>query len=726
MNKHNDGLYIVLISVHGLIRGENLELGRDADTGGQTKYVVELARALASHPNVWRVDLATRQIFDDRVDRQYAAPLEPLAPRANVVRLPCGPRRYLRKELLWPYLDSFADQLLQHVRRIGRVPDVIHGHYADAGYVGMRAAGVLGVPLIFTGHSLGRVKRQRLMEQGMDAAAIEAQYHIGQRIAAEELALDSAALVVASTHQEAEEQYALYDNHHPRRSVVIPPGVDLTRFRPPRRNEPDPPIKAELTRFLQDSDKPMILALSRPDERKNIGTLVDAYAAQPRLREMANLVVVAGTREHIPDMEPGPRDVLTDLLMQVDSHDLYGAIAYPRQHESNDVPDLYRLAAKSRGVFVNPALTEPFGLTLIEAAASGLPVVATQDGGPRDILKFCKHGLLVDPLDTEAMATTLMEALSDRERWQRWSRNGVRGAANHYSWPGHVKSYLRAVRRVLSAQTPTSTPAVLPVRTRIPAMDRLLICDIDNTLLGDAEGLRELKARLREASRFTGFGVATGRRLESVLQVLMEWSMPVPDVLITAVGTEIHYGPDLEEDLSWRRQIDYRWKPEALRKAMRGLPGLRPQPPEDQRRYKISYFVDPVRAPHVEEILAHLRRLDLHANVVFSHQAYLDLLPLRASKGFAIRYLAGKWGLPLERLLVAGDSGNDEEMLCGNTLGVVVGNHSPELAHLRGRPRIYFAKARCAWGVLEGMEHYDFLGSIRIPEEENDEPCATA
>lgn len=724
MDKHNDGLYIVLISVHGLIRGENLELGRDADTGGQTKYVVELARALASHPDVGRVDLVTRRILDKRVDRQYAAPLEPLAPRANIVRLPCSPRRYLRKELLWPYLDNFADHLLQYVQRIGRIPSVIHGHYADAGYVGTRVAGVLGVPLIFTGHSLGRVKRQRLMEQGMNAAAIEKQYHIGRRVAAEESALDGAALVVASTYQEVEEQYALYDNHQPRRCVVIPPGVDLTRFRPPRRNEPDPPIKAELTRFLQNPDKPMILALSRPDGRKNIGALVQAYAAHPRLREMANLVVVAGTRDHIPDMEPGPRDVLTDLLMQVDSHDLYGMIAYPRQHEPNDVPDLYRLAAKSRGVFVNPALTEPFGLTLIEAAASGLPVVATQDGGPRDILKFCRHGLLVDPLDTEAMATALMEALSDRERWQRWSKNGVRGAANHYSWTGHVKSYLRAVRKVLDTQAPT--PAPLPVRNRIPAMDRLLICDIDNTLLGDAAGLRELQARLREAGDFTGFGVATGRRLESALRVLAEWAMPVPDVLITAVGTEIHYGPDLEEDSCWNRRIDYRWKPEALRKAMRGLPGLRLQPPEDQRRHKISYYVDPARAPRVEEILARLRGLGLHANVIFSHQAYLDLLPLRASKGFAIRYLAGKWGLPLERLLVAGDSGNDEEMLCGNTLGVVVGNHSPELAHLRGRPRIHFAQARYAWGILEGMEHYDFLGSIRIPEEEDDKQWATA
>ena len=65
-------LYIVLISVHGLIRGDNLELGRDADTGGQIKYVVELAQALAEHPAVGRVDLLTRRVVDDEISGDYA------------------------------------------------------------------------------------------------------------------------------------------------------------------------------------------------------------------------------------------------------------------------------------------------------------------------------------------------------------------------------------------------------------------------------------------------------------------------------------------------------------------------------------------------------------------------------------------------------------------------------------------------------------------------------
>lgn len=84
------------------------------------------------------------------------------------------------------------------------------------------------------------------------------------------------------------------------------------------------------------------------------------------------------------------------------------------------------------------------------------------------------------------------------------------------------------------------------------------------------------------------------------------------------------------------------------------------------------------------------------------------MLPVRASKGLAVRYLAYKWGLPLQSFLIAGDSGNDEEMLVGDTLGVVVGNHSPELESLRDREQIYFAKNTYALGILEGMKHYHF------------------
>ncbi len=712
-----EGLYILLISVHGLIRGHNLELGRDSDTGGQIKYVLESARALAEDPRVARVDLLTRQVLDPKVDPDYAEPMEEIAPKAFIVRLPCGPRRYLRKEVLWPYLDSFADHALAHIRAVGRVPDLVHGHYADGGYVGIRLSSLLEVPFVFTGHSLGQVKRQRLLEQGIKPEVIETQYKISQRIEAENQVLDHADIVIASTHQEVGQQYSLYDNYQPRRMVVIPPGIDLERFHPPGRGWKKPPIADEIARFLRDMSKPMILALSRPDPRKNIASLVRAFGENSQLRELANLVIFAGTRDDITTMEKGPRRVLSELMLLIDRYDLHGITAYPKHHEPHEVPDIYRLVARSKGVFVNPALTEPFGLTLLEATASGLPIIATSDGGPRDIIEYCKNGMLIDPLDSDRMGEVLVEALGNRRQWVRWSKAGLTGVKRHFSWQGHVNTYLREVGKVLRRSRRRKGPSA-PIKSRLPTSDRILVCDVDNTLIGDREALAQLLQLLAAYHGHIGFGVATGRRIESARKVLREWGVPTPDFFITAVGSEIHYGPKLVEDSGWRRHIDYRWEPAAVHAALEGLPGLRLQPKEAQRAFKVCYFIDPKRAPSLREIKRRLRKKDLHVNVIYSHQAFLDVLPVRASKGAALRYFADKWGIPVEHILVAGDSGNDEDMLGGETLGVVVGNHSSELERLRGGERIYFAKGTYAWGILEGIEHYDFLGSFRRVEDE--------
>jgi sucrose-phosphate synthase len=371
---------------------------------------------------------------------------------------------------------------------------------------------------------------------------------------------------------------------------------------------------------------------------------------------------------------------------------------------------VYRAAVRSHGVFVNPALTEPFGLTLIEAAASGLPVVATADGGPRDILANCRNGVLVDPLDRKAMRREILRVLTDRKRWRAWSRNGVRGARRVYSWRRHVDSYLGAVERVLERRR--HQPETAHKRSRLPRVDRLLVCDIDNTLLGDRLGVAELVRRLGSGPAQIGFAVATGRRIESARKVLKDWRVPAPDVLVTAVGTEIYYGPEAVPDQSWQRHIDYRWERERLLRCVRELPGLVPQAQTEQRRHKISFDLDLAKALPVREIRRHLRRHDLHANVVLSHGKHLDLLPLRASKGTAIRYLSIKWQLPPERMLIAGDSGNDEEMLRGDVLGVVVANHSAELEHLRDHTRLHFADKPYAWGVIEGLDYFDFLGEI--------------
>jgi sucrose-phosphate synthase len=690
-----------MLSPHGLIRGRELELGRDADTGGQTTYVVELARALAADPRVERVDLVTRRIEDPRVADDYAKREEEIVPGARIVRLAFGPRRYLRKESLWPHLDLFADRVLAHLRRLRRRPDVIHAHYADAGYVGARLESLEAAPLVFTGHSLGRVKRARLLAEGLAAEEIEERFRIARRIEAEEVALDHAELVVASTRQEASEQYALYENQSPERIAVIPPGTDLERFRPPRPDEPEPPIAAAVDRFLRHPERPLVLAIARPDPRKNLLRLVEAFAQREGLRQRANLAIVAGTRRDIGEMKREPRRELTELLLAIDRHDLYGHVAIPKAHAAEDVPDLYRLAARRGGLFVNPALTEPFGLTLVEAAASGLPVLATNDGGPRDILAACGHGRLIDPFDVPALGRAIDDALADREQWLAWSCRGPEGARRNYRWSAHVDRYLRRVLEFVDAE-PRRAPAArsAPFNLR----DRYLFTDIDGTLLGDHEALRRLVERLAAAG--WGVGVASGRTFESARRVLAGHQVPPPDIYVTSVGAEIRYGPRHVEDRSWAADLDYRWRPDEVRELLLDAGGgrFRLQPASEQRRHKVSFDVQGGLPVSLARLRRMLRERGLAAHLVYSHDKHLDALPIRCSKGQAIRWVAQRFGIDLEAIVVAGDSGNDRDMLTGATPAIVVGNHAEELADLRDDPNVYFARATHAAGILEGLE----------------------
>ncbi len=713
--RHEQGLHLALLSLHGLIRAKDPELGRDNDTGGQIKYVLELARELAHNPGVRRVDLITRQIFDDRVGPDYANVEEPIDGNARVIRIPFGPKRYLRKEALWPFLEVFIDQTVAYFRRTG-VPDVIHGHYADAGYAGAQLARLLGVPFVFTGHSLGRVKLQQLLKGKADRKTLERKYHFGTRNEAEEVALETASLVVASTGQEVEQQYQLYEHYVPERMEVIPPGVDLSSFMPPEKGEAPGRIADEIARFVKDPDKPFILAMARPDERKNVEMLVRVYGECEELRRLANLVILMGTRDDIRELPKSQRRVLQNVITLIDVYDLYGQVAYPKQHSPSDVPELYRLAAMKRGVFVNPALTEPFGLTLLEAAASGLPIVATNDGGPRDIIANCQNGLLIDPFDQKVIEKALLRVLTEPEHWETWSRNGIAGALEHYSWKRHADRYLRDVTDLVERVTSTAKDEGRKQR-RLPQFDRMIITDIDNTLTGDDEGLKKFIELIKEHHDRVGFGVSTGRKLESAVKMLEDLGLPRPDVLDTAVGTELYYGEDLTPDISWRKQIAFQWNPEGVHQVLDKVPGLFLQPKENQSEFKISYQIDPKKAPKLGRIRKLMREAGLRVKVVLSLKIYLDVIPVRGGSEMSIRHLAMKWGFSPEHLLIAGDSGNDEGMLKGRSLGVVVGNHSSELNKLRKHTRVYFAEGKHAWGIIEGIKYYNFLDHITIPND---------
>lgn len=194
-------------------------------------------------PGVYRVDLLTRQVSSPEVDWSYAEPTEMLTLRnaedftdemgessgAYIVRIPFGPReKYILKEQLWPHIPEFVDGALNHILQMSKVlgeqigggrpvwPVAIHGHYADAGDSAALLSGALNVPMLFTGHSLGRDKLEQLLKQSrLSRDEINTTYKIMRRIEAEELSLDSSEVVITSTRQEIEEQWRLYEGFDP-------------------------------------------------------------------------------------------------------------------------------------------------------------------------------------------------------------------------------------------------------------------------------------------------------------------------------------------------------------------------------------------------------------------------------------------------------------------------------------------------------------------------------
>jgi sucrose-phosphate synthase len=318
------------------------------------------------------------------------------------------------------------------------------------------------------------------------------------------------------------------------------------------------------------------------------------------------------------------------------------------------------------------------------------------------------------------MGQRILEALEDENQWRAWSENGVQGVHRSFSWESHARRYLMEVERALGNSHFEERRRSLSRRHRLPRLDRILVIDVDNTLTGDAEALKALEMALEEAGHKVGFAVATGRSLARAMEIFQELGLRTPDILISATGTEIHYGEPLVMDQSWKRQIKYRWDPERVRESLSSFPGLTVAEEECITPLRLRFRLAPTDRPTLAQVRRHLRREGVNVTATLDHGRDLDITPVRASPGLAIRFLAHKWNVAPRRILVAGDSGNDADMLSGETLGVVVGNHTPELEALEGHPRVYFAQGHHAWGVLEGIRHYDFFGSIRIPEEDDE------
>ncbi|MEO6720304.1 MAG: HAD family hydrolase [Ferruginibacter sp.] len=720
MNKY----YIQLFSPHGLIRYKEPEIGRDKDTGGQVKYVLELLEHLSLHPQVRKVDLFTRRIIDKRVSASYEKEIEVVNEKARIVRVSCGGNTYRHKESLWDYLDEFIDKTVRFIDEEADFPDVVHGHYADGNYLAGQLSEIFGIPFLATGHSLGKNKKNLLLQEGMSPEKINEKFNMDRRIAVEETILKTADLFIVSTQYIVDTQYALYENIKSAKFKVIPPGVNGDIFYPFYRL--DMPsfkmsmeqeqalyrVNSDIERFLFNPLKPLILSIGRADKRKNFEMIIQSYGQDKELQAMANLAIFAGVRKDISEMPEDEKDILTNLLLLMDKYDLYGKMAIPKKNDpKSEVPEIYRIAARKKGVFVNATPGENFGLTIVEAAACGLPVIASPTGGPKEILEQCDNGLLVDVEDPTAIAHALKKIIADQSLWDKYSANGILAAKQRYSWTAFADQYVSALDDLLKQK---NTEALkfsnkTAYGKKLTNADLFIISDLDGTLVDgdDSEGLKELTQWIEMTKGKVVFGIASGRNRIITEQAFARYHLPKPDILICSAGSEIYYTDKFIPDKGWDSHIDYQWKRGELQHALSDFPGLRLQEEAAQWRFKLSYYVDKT---FTEDSMANLYKfLDdrkLRARILLTENHFLDLLPFRASKGSAVRYLSYKWKIPLERFITAGNSGNDEDMLKGKANGIVVANYSPELEELKKHKLIYFTKNSLAKGVLEGIQHH--------------------
>lgn len=568
-------MHIVHVALQGCLRGSDIEYGITADTGGHIRYLLELVEASEQDPAIERITLVTRAFESDFSAVDYTCLQEVLNDRVTLVRLATDNPNYLPKEQLYQELPAFMDAFEQWLKMQPQLPDALHAHYADAGEVAAEMQTRLGIPFVFTAHSLGRSKIKCLQHRAApcDDAATQA---LTRRIAFEARAIREAGLIIASSRDEAEVQYADYPDYDAGRIRVIPPGSHLSAF---TEATSTPCVDAMLGRFLTDPNKPALLAIARPVTRKNLAALVHAFGNSPALRDRANLIIVAGVRERIDHLEPELADNLRELLALIDDYDLYGKVAYPRHHREEDIPALYAWARERGGIFINPALNEPFGLTLLEASAAGLPLVATDSGGPNDIIEQCGNGILINPRHTERMAGEMLALLNDPPRWQRMADNGHQAV------------------------------------------------------------------------------------------------------------------------------LAFDWQREAIARALEDFPGLTPQGPLEQRRHKLSYFSDGDTRLSAR-VQRYLQQRGLACTVIHSHGRYFDILPIDASKGLAVEHVRQRFNIPARQLYVAGDSGNDLDMLRSTPCSIVVANYSDGLLDAPGMRHAYAASAAHALGIIEGVQHF--------------------
>ncbi len=549
------------------------------DFGGQLVYVKELALAMGALGH--EVDIVTRRIEDPDWP-EFAAETDayPGAPIVRILRIRCGPDRFLPKEELWPYLGTeFVPNLLAFWEAEGSTPDLVTSHYGDGGLCAVLIEEQTGVPFSFTAHSLGAQKMDKMGVRRRDVAEIDERYRFSRRLVAERLSMNRSRVNVTSTGQERFIQYThnayrgAVDPTDDSRFAAVPPGVAMHVFDKDARTEDEEAVHAHVQACLErdlDPERlelPCVVASSRLDPKKNHRSLVEAFASSPTLRESANLVILTGNLEDplqdYRDADAGERAVLDGIMEVLEHARMRGTVSMFAIRGQRRLAAAYRFLAGRRSVFALTANYEPFGLAPLEAVAAGLPAVVTKHGGPSESMREGdeEYGILVDPADPEEVAAGLYSLTASPERWRRYADAGYGRVLARYTWERTAEGYLTAIAG--ERRTPEESPDGFPTpheRLEIPAyftnpgsdagvsvgdLDRLYF-ELDVLCVGETMVdfiSHEFRISLRTADRFARY---LGGQPANVAVYVAK--LGGRSAVVTKVGTD-YFGEFLEDQL---------------------------------------------------------------------------------------------------------------------------------------------------------------------------------
>ena len=379
-------------------------------------YILEMAKRLAARGV--QVDVFTRH--HDPLDPQVVM----LAPGARLIHLPAGVPS-LEKSGVYELLPQFTSQMRRFCIANRLNYDLVSTHYWLSGLVGMRLASEWGVPHTTSFHTMAEMKRRGRPEET----------EIEQRDASESTIACSADSVVVWTNHE-KDAIVDYCDIDPAKVSVIPPGVDLSRFRPMSQSQS--------REFLGYGEEKNILFVGRLEPLKGLDVLFRAVAA---LEDLGNITLnVVGGDEN--SEEKTRLQTLASRMKLTQNIRFIGSVS------QDELPLHYNAA----DVCVLPSHYESFGLAALEAAACGRPVVASEVGGLPTIVLKGSTGYLVEPRHSDTMAERLCELLDDDMLRSRMGR-AARTHAESLGWDRAADALLDRYREMVPAQNPSSVPA---------------------------------------------------------------------------------------------------------------------------------------------------------------------------------------------------------------------------------------------------------------------------